>query len=75
MSEETDRTVLDKHWNNFVEAWFPEGKNSPDVLFLRMDLGNAAIWAGEIGVINTVKMALGIDVTDSISGGYAETHL
>lgn len=73
--EETDRARLDKEWNNLVEAWFPGGKADPNLLMLRMDLGDASIWAGEVGVLNTVKMALGMDVTQSIKGGYAETAL
>jgi len=73
--EETDRARLDKQWNNFVEAWYPGGKTDPNLLFLRMDLGDASIWGGEVGVVNTVKMALGMDVRDSIKGGFAETTL
>lgn len=73
--EETSRERFDKQWNNFVEAWFPGGKEDPNILMLRMDLGDASIWSGETGVLNTVKMALGMDVTDTIKGGYAETTL
>ena len=73
--EETDRARLDAEWSNFVEAWFPGGKDDPNLLFLRMDLGDASIWGGEVGVLNTVKMALGMDVRDSIKGGFAETTL
>jgi general stress protein 26 len=73
--EETDRAKLDKHWNNFVEAWFPGGKDAPNLLFLRMDLGEASIWAGELGLIGTAKMALGMDVTNDIKGGYTQTQL
>lgn len=73
--EETDRARLDKQWNNFVAAWYPGGKDDPNLLFLRMDLGQAAIWGGEVGALNTIKMALGLDVTDTIKGGYAETQI
>lgn len=75
LSEETSRDRLDKQWNNFVEAWYPGGKDDPNLLLLRMDLGDASIWSGETGVLNTVKMALGMDVTDTIKGGYAETRI
>ena len=75
LSEETSRERLDKQWNNFVEAWFPGGKDDPDLLMLRMDLGEASIWVGELGVINTARMMLGMDVTDKIKGGYAEITL
>jgi general stress protein 26 len=73
--EETDRALLDQHWNNMVEAWYPGGKTDPNLLFLRMDLGDAAIWSGELGVFNTVKAALGLPVGNTIKGGYAETSL
>lgn len=75
LAEETDRARLDKQWNNWVEAWFPGGKDDPHLLMVRMDLGEAAIWAGELGVLNTVKASLGLNVTDTIKGGYTETKL
>ena len=75
LSEETSRERLDKQWNNFVEAWFPGGKNDPNLLMMRMDLGEASIWAGELGMINIARMMLGINVTDKIKGGYADVTL
>jgi len=75
LSEETDRARRDKQWNNYVEAWFEGGKNDPNLLMLRMDLGPAAIWAGDVGLLSTVKMALGMNVADSIKGGFAETRI
>lgn len=75
LTEETDRARLDKQWNSYVDAWFEGGKDDPNLLMLRMDLGPAAIWAGDVGALNTVKMALGMDVTQSIKGGFAETRI
>jgi len=62
LSRETSQERFDQFWNNFVAAWYDEGKNDPDLLFLRMDLGHAEIWDGDIGLLNTAKMALGMDV-------------
>jgi general stress protein 26 len=75
LSEETDRARLDKQWSNFVEAWFPGGKDDPNLLFLRMDLGDASIWAGDLGALATAKMALGMDVRDETAGKHVETAL
>ena len=75
LQEETSRERLEKHWSNFVQAWFPGGKDDPNLLMMRMDLGNASIWAGELGVINTARMMLGMDVTNKIEGGFAEVKL
>lgn len=62
--KETSQERFDQFWNNFVEAWYDEGKNDPDLLFLRMDLGNAEIWNGDFGLLNTARMALGMYVED-----------
>jgi general stress protein 26 len=72
---ETSRERLDALWNNFVEAWYPGGKDDPSLLMLRMDLGSAEIWSGKVGVWDTVKMALGLDVRSTIKGGHVETQL
>lgn len=71
--EDTSPERKDALWNNFVEAWFPEGKAS--ALLLRMDLGDASIWSGEMGAINVAKMALGMNVRDDMKGGFAEVAL
>ncbi|NBW76457.1 MAG: general stress protein [Sphingomonadaceae bacterium] len=73
LSEETSPERKDALWSNMIEAWFPEGKAS--ALLLRMDLGEAAIWAGELGAINTARMFLGLNVRDELKGGYTETQL
>lgn len=75
LTEETSRERLDKQWSNFVEAWFPGGKDDPNLLFLRMDLGQATIWSGEMGALGTAKMALGLNVRDEVKGQKAETTL
>ncbi|WP_239806823.1 pyridoxamine 5'-phosphate oxidase family protein [Croceicoccus hydrothermalis] len=75
LSEETSRERLEKEWSNSVEAWFPNGKDDPNLLMMRMDLGDASIWSGELGAITTAKMMLGMDITDDTKGGKAETAL
>jgi general stress protein 26 len=75
LAEETSRERLDKQWSSFVEAWFPGGKADPNLLMLRMDLGDASIWSGELGTLTTAKMALGMDVRDEGGGKKVETAL
>ena len=58
-----------------TEAWFPGGKTDPTLLFVRMDLGDASIWSGELGVVGTAKMFMGLDVRDEVKGSFAETTL
>lgn len=75
LSVETSRERLDKQWSNFAEAWFPGGKDDPNLLMLRMDLGQAEIWSGDLGLLATAKMALGMSVREDATGKHAEAAL
>lgn len=39
-----DRTRIREYWNPFVAAWFPEGKDDPDVALIRFDIEAAEYW-------------------------------
>ncbi len=73
--QETSRARLDKQWSNFVEAWFPGGKEDPNLVMLRMDLGDATIWGGGTGLLTTAKMAMGMDVRNDVKGQHVTTSL
>lgn len=62
--KETSKARFDQFWSNFVEAWYDGGKDDPHIVFLRMDLGDAEIWDGDLGLMETAKMALGMTVHD-----------
>lgn len=72
---ETSKEQLDRHWSNSVEAWFPGGKDDPDLLMLRMDLGDAEIWDADMSLLTTAKMVLGQDVRDEAAEKHVETAL
>lgn len=75
LSVETSQERFDQFWNNFVKAWYDEGKTDPDLLFVRMDLGHAEIWDGDMSLLNVAKMALGMNVHDSAEKRHVETTL
>ncbi|MDZ4307739.1 pyridoxamine 5'-phosphate oxidase family protein, partial [Allopontixanthobacter sp.] len=75
LSVETSQERFDQFWSNFVEAWYDERKNDPDILFLRMDLGAAELWNGDMGLLDTAKMALGMTVHDDAQKQHTETTL
>ena len=75
LAVETSQERFDQFWNNFVEAWYDGGKEDPDILFLRMDLGNAEIWNGDMSILNVAKMALGMNVHDDAEKQHAEAAL
>lgn len=62
LSVERSQERFDQFWNNFVSAWYDEGKQDPNILFLRMDLKQAEIWNGDMGLLKVAKMALGMNV-------------
>ncbi len=72
---ETSRARLDKQWSERVEAWFPGGKEDPNLVMLRMDLGDATIWASAMDLLTRAKMALGMDVRADIQGEHVTTAL
>ena len=58
-----------------IEAWFPGGKDDPNLLMLRMELGQAKIWDANLGLIGTAKMMLGMDARKEAQDNQVETAL
>lgn len=75
LSEETSRERLDKQWSPMIEAWFPGGKEDPDLLLLRMDLGGAELWNSDLGFVDNVKMLLGFDTRSDAEREHTRTTL
>jgi len=75
LSIETSKERLDKQWSPVVEAWFPGGKDDPNLLMLRMDLGQAEIWNSDLGFIDNVKMLMGFDSREEAREAHTETAL
>ena len=74
LSEETSRERTDKQWSPVIEAWF-DGKDDPNLLMLRMDLGQAEIWNSDLGFIDTTRMLLGFEVEEEAREEHVETAL
>ena len=75
LAVETSRERLDKQWNSVIEAWFPGGKDDPELLMLRLDLGLAEIWNSDLGFVDNIKMLLGFDSREDAKEEHAETAL
>ncbi|MBI5161416.1 MAG: pyridoxamine 5'-phosphate oxidase family protein [Micrococcales bacterium] len=43
-SIERDRERIDRLWNRFAEAYFPNGKDDPAVALLRVEVGSIEYW-------------------------------
>jgi len=75
ITEEYSRERRDKHWSSVIESWFPGGKEDPDLIMLRMDLGKAEIWNSDMGFVDNVKMLLGFDTREEAKKEHTETLL
>ncbi|MBH1999141.1 MAG: pyridoxamine 5'-phosphate oxidase family protein [Sphingomonadaceae bacterium] len=75
LAAETDPVVIDRYWSKEVEAWYPGGRNDPNLLMLRFDLGNAEIWRADLSVKGVFKRMFGGDVRDEMKSKHAEIAL
>lgn len=75
LSEERSQERLDVLWTPTIDAWYPGGKNDPSMLLLRLDLGRAEIWNNDPGLIDSVKLLLGIETHQDTGMEHAKTQL
>ncbi len=75
LTEETSPERLDQFWSPIIDAWFPKGKDDPNLLLLRMDLGQAEIWNSDLGLIDNLKMLLGFDSRVESQNEHVKTYI
>ena len=51
LTEDIDRSKLERYWSPFVSAWYPEGKDDPDLTMMRLDPHDARVWVSTRGPI------------------------
>lgn len=61
----TDRQKIHEMWNQVVEAWFPDGPDTPEVVLLRVDSDSAEYWTSPGGRAATVLQWIKSKVTHS----------
>jgi len=69
--EETDPAIRDKHWNNAVEAWFPNGKTDASVVMLRFEIEDAEVWTSDMGLKGAFKLLTGRPIREHEAGDHA----
>lgn len=72
---ENDPVVIDRYWSNQVAAWYEGGRNDPNLLMLRFDLGDAEIWTADMGVKGLFKLMTGMKIKPQEVGKHAEITL
>jgi general stress protein 26 len=67
---DNDPAMIDKLWSKTVEAWFPGGKNDPNLALLRFDIDDAELWETDMSLSGKLKMLFG----GTIEGGEEGSH-
>ena len=49
--QDHDRARIDQYWNAVVAAWYPGGKDDPQLVLLRLDCDDAQMWVSDAGPI------------------------
>ncbi|WP_010162981.1 pyridoxamine 5'-phosphate oxidase family protein [Sphingomonas sp. PAMC 26617] len=70
--QDNDKGMIDKLWSKQVEAWFPQGKEDPNLALLRMDIDSAELWETDISLTGRVKMLFGGTITAEESSSHAK---
>ncbi|MFS0771686.1 pyridoxamine 5'-phosphate oxidase family protein [Sphingomonas sp. 1P08PE] len=74
VSQDNDRALIDKLWDNHVEAWFPNGKEDPNLALLRFDVESAELWETDVSLSGRVKMLFGGTITSDESSSHAKVN-
>ncbi len=75
LTPDNDPAMIDRLWSNQVEAWFPGGKDDPNLLLMRYAMDNAEIWEADVSLTGMVKMMFGGTIKLSEAGSHAEVAL
>jgi general stress protein 26 len=51
LTEARDQARIDRYWNPMVAAWYPDGKDDPNLTLLRFDVSDAEVWISKGGAI------------------------
>lgn len=70
-----DQAKVDELWKADWKVWFPNGKDDPSLLLIKVTVTDAEFWdnAGSKGiryVIEAVKALVGQDTPDAVSGAH-----
>ena len=71
---DNDFAMIDKLWNRQVEAWFPGGKDDPNLALLRFDISNAELWEADVSLSGKLKVLFGGVIKPSEAGSHATVN-
>lgn len=68
---DNDFALIDKLWNSQAQAWFPGGKDDPNLALLRFDIHSAELWETDMSVSGKLKMLFGGKIRNGEEGSHA----
>lgn len=68
---DNDFGLIDKLWNSQAQAWFPGGKDDPNLALLRFDIHSAELWETDMSVSGKLKMLFGGKIRSGEEGSHA----
>lgn len=71
LAEETDERLIDRLWSPQIAAWYEQGRDDPELCVMRLEIGAAEIWVGEMSPLSVAKMLLGKNVEADMEGKHA----
>lgn len=75
LTTETDPAVIDRYWTHDVASWYPGGREDPNLLMLRFDLGHAEVWIADMSLGGMFKQMFGGDVRAEMRDKHVEIPL
>lgn len=66
-----NRALIDKYWNRWAEAWFPGGKDDPNLTLLRFDIDSAELWDANTPITAKIKLLFGGTINRDEAGDHA----
>jgi general stress protein 26 len=67
----SDFAMIEKLWSRQADAWFPGGKNDPNLALLRFDIQGAELWETDMSISGKLKMLFGGKIEPSEEGSHA----
>ena len=77
LSVDNDRARIERFWNPVIAAWYPGGKDDPDLVLVRFDAEDGRVWVSDKGVLGFAYQVLKANLTRTLpdAGGVADVNL
>ncbi len=75
LREQFDRGELEKFWNPHIAAWYPDGKDDPELTMLCFDASDADVWISKAGPIRYAYETAKANATHSVPDVGGKTNV